>query len=85
MNDDIKIVDPVPEDAEGTVNVYYKTWLDTYPNEELGITREDIENSYKDAFKLEEIDKLKDKIKNLDKNTRRHKASAPRGRVSLSG
>lgn len=71
MNDEIKILDSVPEDAEGTINVYYKTWLDTYPNEKLDITREDIENSYKDAFSPGEIKKLKDKIEHLDKNTRR--------------
>ncbi|MBP7767437.1 GNAT family N-acetyltransferase [Candidatus Saccharibacteria bacterium] len=31
-----------PEDAEAVFNVQRETWLDTYPNEELGITQEDI-------------------------------------------
>lgn len=31
-----------PEDAEGINSVLRQTWLDTYPNEEAGITEEDI-------------------------------------------
>jgi ribosomal protein S18 acetylase RimI-like enzyme len=31
-----------PADAEGLVNVHGKAWIDTYPNEELGITPEAI-------------------------------------------
>ncbi len=32
-----------PADAEGIGHVHAETWLTTYPNEEYGITREDIE------------------------------------------
>ena len=39
------IVEPAkPEDAEAVFNVQRLTWLDTYPNDEAGITEEDIRN-----------------------------------------
>ncbi len=43
MDGDILIHDAKPEDAEGIQFVQKTTWLTTYPNEDLGITREDIE------------------------------------------
>jgi ribosomal protein S18 acetylase RimI-like enzyme len=33
----------VPSDAEEMIQVYYHAWMKTYPNQELGITREIIE------------------------------------------
>lgn len=37
------IVEPAkPQDAEGVFDVQRRTWLDTYPNSEVGITEEDI-------------------------------------------
>lgn len=39
-----------PEDALELTRLYHLTWLDTYPNEKAGITREDIEQSYKDSY-----------------------------------
>jgi ribosomal protein S18 acetylase RimI-like enzyme len=71
MKNEIKILTAEPEEAEYIIRVYYETWLDTYPNEELGITREDIEISYKDAFKPEEVKKLKVKIGNGDESVKR--------------
>ena len=38
----ISIESAHPEDASGIRDVQRDTWLDTYPNEEYGITREDI-------------------------------------------
>ncbi len=58
----IEISKAVPEDAEGITTVLYKTWLATYPNEEAGITVEDIEESYKDAFSPEKIQQQQEKI-----------------------
>jgi len=46
-----------PEDARGTQEVFYKTWLATYPNKEQGITVEDIEHNFKDAFTDEALAK----------------------------
>ena len=58
----IEINKAKPEDAEEINNVYYKTWLDTYPNEEIGITVEDIEDSFKDSFSKEYLDQVREKI-----------------------
>ncbi len=38
----LQIVNATPEDAEGIVAVQKAAWLATYPNDELGITLEDI-------------------------------------------
>jgi ribosomal protein S18 acetylase RimI-like enzyme len=68
---EVKILDAVPEDALGIMNVYYKTWLTTYPNEKVGVTVEDIEDSYKDDFSSEKIDELKGMIKESPQNKKR--------------
>lgn len=67
----VTIVDAQPEDAQAIVNVLHKTWLATYPNKELGITVEDIEESYKDSFLDENLKKLADKIARLNTNEKR--------------
>lgn len=38
----IRIVDSTPQDVFGIRNVQRITWIDTYPNLELGITKEDV-------------------------------------------
>lgn len=43
MNDEIVLHDATPEDAVGIRVVQKETWLATYPNNEFGITRKDIE------------------------------------------
>lgn len=45
---DIKISPAKSEDSAGMQEVFYKAWLATYPNEEHGITRDDIEERFKD-------------------------------------
>ena len=67
----VKILDAVPDNAWGIVNVLYKTWLATYPNKEFGITTNDIEESYKESFTKENLKKLSDKITQLNQNERR--------------
>lgn len=66
--DQIKIVSPVPDDALGMVNVYYNTWLETYPNAEVGITRDDIEDYYKDSFTPEALKRTRERITNPKSN-----------------
>ena len=39
---EIKVEIASPEDVEGIINVQDETWIATYPNEELGITRADV-------------------------------------------
>ena len=47
---DIRIERAKPEDAHGIQEVFYRSWLATYPNEKAGITAEDIEERFKDGF-----------------------------------
>lgn len=68
---DIQIKDALPEDAWGIRNVLYKAWLTTYPNKDLGITVEDIEDSYKDKFTEESIKNFQDKIASTPPNQKR--------------
>lgn len=63
---DIKIVLVSPEDARGMIEVFYRTWLDTYPNEEAGITVDDIYDRYKNAFTEESLTKRKKQLEHLD-------------------
>lgn len=67
----IFIREAVPDDAKDIINVYYKTWLDTYPNDDLGITKDDIEDKYKNSFTEENINIQKERILNLPKNQKR--------------
>ncbi len=53
MNPKIQIQKAVPKDAAGIEEVFYKTWLATYPNEEFGITVDDIEHRWKDRKKVD--------------------------------
>lgn len=62
---EVKIFEAVPEDAFGITNVLHKTWLFTYPNQKIGLTVDDIEDSYKDEFTIEKINNLKEIIKIL--------------------
>ena len=43
---DIKILDQTSEDVLEVTHLLRDTWLETYPNEEQGITREDILSRY---------------------------------------
>ncbi|HLD70586.1 MAG TPA: GNAT family N-acetyltransferase [Negativicutes bacterium] len=56
-----------PEDAEQINEVFYQTWLATYPNKEIGITKEDVEDRFNDRKSKEKIEKRRDEILN-DKN-----------------
>lgn len=58
----IQIQEAKPEDAEGIAYVQRDTWLATYPNEKLGITKEDVEDRYF-ANMSERIAKWENKIR----------------------
>ena len=59
-----------PDDVTGIQEVFYRTWLTTYPNEEAGITVDDIEDRYKDRLNEKNISKRKEQIINpLDGQT----------------
>jgi ribosomal protein S18 acetylase RimI-like enzyme len=57
-------------DAEGISEASYETWLATYPNEEAGISREDIEEQMKNRRSPEEIEKTRSKILENNPNAR---------------
>lgn len=67
----IQITTPKPEDARGITTVLYKTWLATYPNEQLGITVDDIEDVYKNAFSDEEIAKAEERLRAIPETQKR--------------
>ncbi len=64
---DIKIVPASPLDAKGMMEVFYESWKDTYPNEEFGITVDDIEDRYKNAFTEESLKKKAEQLAHLGK------------------
>ncbi len=64
----IKIQKPEREDIIGIQEVFYKTWISTYPNKEIGITREDIEDRFKNHFSEEIIKKRTEYYLNIPKN-----------------
>lgn len=45
----IEVIDTIPEDVYGIRDVQKETWIDTYPNPELGISREDIIERFKNT------------------------------------
>lgn len=55
----IKILMSIQADAQGIQEVLYRTWLATYPNEEFGITVDDVEDRFKDRKWEEALAKRK--------------------------
>lgn len=60
--DTISIEMPKPEDAWGINNVLYQAWLEAYPNEQLRITKEDIETTYKPYFTDEKLRERQERL-----------------------
>lgn len=58
----IKIEKAKVEDIAQIQEVYYRSWLATYPNEKVGITVEDVEENFKDRFSEERMEKRKREI-----------------------
>ena len=69
MEKEIRILPASEEDVPGLQSVWHKTWLSTYPNEEAGITVEDIEDLYKDAYSEERMEKRRRQIRNPESGT----------------
>ncbi|MCX6716481.1 MAG: GNAT family N-acetyltransferase [Candidatus Taylorbacteria bacterium] len=64
----ITIQNANPEDVLGNSEVFYYGWLDTYPNKECGITREDIEDRFKNGRNPEALEKKRKQIIELTVN-----------------
>ena len=73
---EIIIRDATTEDVRAIREVYYKTWLATYPNEAHGILMSDIEDKYKNSFTPESIKRGEEAILNLTSDERILVASA---------
>lgn len=64
----IEIKKPIVEDAVGIQNVSYETWMATYPNKEIGVIKEDIEEKFKNRLSKEAIQKREFEILNPQNN-----------------
>lgn len=51
----IEVTTPKPEDARGIHEVFYKTWLGTYPNKDFNITIDDLKNELGESLTEERI------------------------------
>jgi ribosomal protein S18 acetylase RimI-like enzyme/2-polyprenyl-3-methyl-5-hydroxy-6-metoxy-1,4-benzoquinol methylase len=69
MND-VEIRNARPEDVFGIQKVFHETWLVTYPNKELGITTEDIQEMFKDSYSDAELEDFRERIKNRPANSK---------------
>lgn len=63
MNADITVTVAEENDAEGIEQVVYKAWLDAYPNEEFGITVDDIEDRFVERLSEKGIEFRKKSIR----------------------
>ena len=68
-NPEIRIASASPEDCWGIAEAFYKTWLATYPNEKAGITVDDVEDRFKNAFTKEGLAKRAERIAHPEENT----------------
>lgn len=64
----VEILRQTPEDVESVMNVYYQAWLTTYPNEERGVTKEDVEDRFANSFSEEGIRRGRFYIENIEEN-----------------
>lgn len=60
----------LPDDAIDIQNVFYKTWLETYPSKAEGIITEDIQEIFKDNFSDKKIEELKNRLKDFPSNAK---------------
>ncbi len=63
--EEVTITKPAPDDILGIRTVWHQTWLNTYPNEGLGITVEDIEDRFEDYFTPESLEEGREDLKNI--------------------
>ena len=67
---EVIIRDAAVADAETIFEIYYKTWLATYPNEAHGVLVSDIEHHYKELRTPEHREKDKARIRNIGTDAR---------------
>ena len=62
----IMIEKPTTDDAEQVAQLSYNSWIETYPNEEYGITEDFIKELRAHRISPEGIDSLKERLKRLE-------------------
>lgn len=60
----VEVCEATPDDALEIRDVLYDTWMATYPNEEAGVTTNDIDELYKDRDSKERIQKSRERLAN---------------------
>lgn len=69
MNNDVIITTPkLPDDVCQILKVFYDTWLDTFPNSQIGITSDDIKELFKDSFTEQGLLNRSENLLNLNSN-----------------
>jgi len=66
----LKIRNAKIEDFEDINEVFYKTWLLTYPNKELGILKEDVVEFMKDRNSIERFKLFSENLNNTSNNSK---------------
>jgi ribosomal protein S18 acetylase RimI-like enzyme len=66
----LEITNAKSEDSEGIQKVFYETWIATYPNEQYGITLDNLKYRWQDMLSPKAITNLKELISTLDDNFR---------------
>jgi ribosomal protein S18 acetylase RimI-like enzyme len=74
MSNKVKILKTKPEDVKQLADVYYRTWLTTYPNKKYKIRASDIKYKYRNRHTKEELLRRKHDIENPKKDTYRYVA-----------
>ena len=59
----------IPEDVEAIVAMHARSWLDTYPNKALGVTREWVQERTSRWFEAEALEKRRDIIRRCENNS----------------
>jgi ribosomal protein S18 acetylase RimI-like enzyme len=69
MNNDVIITTPkLPDDVYQIQKAFYDTWLDTYPDSQIGITTTDVEEIFKDSFTEQGLLRRNKYLLNLNSN-----------------
>lgn len=72
----VVIGSPRPDDVRDIQEVFYRSWLATYPNERIGITTDDIEDHFKDRLDEAVLAKRRERLLHPPEHTRMFVARA---------
>ena len=65
-----KIFSATPTDSEAINNIYYSTWISTYPSKEHAVSKEDIEDMLKSTLSVETLESHKKWLSSLPDDVR---------------